>query len=89
MVEALFYGINSDKPPFLTGAGFTTVGMDPLWIPLGFPFLSPSLAQEEMPIMPADHRSHLFPKRARHFVRGVDDYAQLLGLMKACKKNMK
>lgn len=26
--------------------------------------------------MPADHRSHLFPKRARHFVRGVDDYAQ-------------
>ena len=56
---------------------------------IGIPFLSsPSLAQEEMPIMPADHRSHLFPKRARHFVRGVDDYAQLLGL-KACKKNVK
>ena len=36
MVEALFDGINSDKPPFLTGAGFATVGMDPLWIPLGF-----------------------------------------------------
>ncbi|CAK8997898.1 unnamed protein product [Durusdinium trenchii] len=31
---------------------------------------------EEMPILPADHRSHLFPKRVRSFVSGVDDYAQ-------------
>ena len=30
----------------------------------------------EMPIMPADHRSELFPKRRRSFVHGVDDYAQ-------------
>ncbi|CAE7524893.1 unnamed protein product [Symbiodinium natans] len=31
---------------------------------------------EEMPIMPADHRSTLFPKRHRKFVEGVDDCAQ-------------
>lgn len=30
----------------------------------------------EMPIMPADHRSTLFPKRHRKFVEGVDDCAQ-------------
>ena len=35
---------------------------------------------DEMPIMPADHRSHLFPKRMRSFVHGVDDYAQPLGI---------
>ncbi|CAJ1353284.1 unnamed protein product [Effrenium voratum] len=31
---------------------------------------------EGMPIMPADHRSHLFPKRVRAFVNGVDNCAQ-------------
>jgi len=30
----------------------------------------------DMPIMPADHRSTLFPKRHREFVEGVDDCAQ-------------
>eukprot|EP00439_Symbiodinium_sp_Y106_P032342 s604_g3.t2 len=32
--------------------------------------------EAEMPIMPADHRSTLFPKRHRKFVEGVDDCAQ-------------
>lgn len=39
------------------------------------------VSQEEMPILPADHRSHLFPKRVRSFVSGVDDYAQQRGGM--------